>query len=148
MIPDIATTPAELKTLIDNYRINIAKDRELFLQYQTIYYPWYPEQWQAAKRVLIGRAHYWRGEMLRGKHNLARYMRGEELKSQHKHVMMMIDDTETINTDLTNLESSLQQCLAKNVRPEIAHLNENYLKLCTDNLHMMGRYIERHTYGG
>lgn len=148
MEQQIATTPTELKSLIDSYRHNIAKDHELYLENQKIYYPWYPEQWQAAKRVLIARAHYWRGEMLRGKHNLARYMRGEELKPQYKHVMMMIDDTETINTDLANLENSLQQCLEKNTRPEIAHLNENYLKLCTDNLHMMGRYIERHTYGG
>lgn len=126
-------------------------DRELYLYYKKMYVPWYPEAWKEVSALLISRTNYWRGEMLRVKHNLARYMRGEDPKLSPRHVLGWLDDRSIIagvDAELRNIESALAATLEDNQAAEIAQLNDDYYKFCINTLANTREFIQKHTYGG
>lgn len=147
--PQVVTNAAELKTVIDGYRHKISADHQLYNQYKAIYWPWYPEEWEAVKSALIARANYWRGEMLRAKHNVARYMRGEDLKEQRQFARQSIEgDMNWLDHELATLEDALATALEPASSPAWDKVNNTYLKLCTDTVAKEAEHIERYTYGG
>ena len=147
MTDQVITTGPELKETIDSYRRKIAVERDLYLYYEKFLPAWHPSEWESVKRYLIARAHYWRGEMLRAKHNLARYIRGEELKLQPCFVVMNIEDQD-VNQVLEEIEASVNETLNSKANPVMIRLAESYLSTCISSIKHETEYIERHTYGG
>lgn len=146
---EVVTSAAELKTIIDGYRYKVSADHKLYDECKAMYWPWHPEQWDAAKAALVARANYWRGEMLRAKHNVARYMRGEDLKVQHRHVLDSIEgDMNWLDHELVAMQNALADALAPGQHPAWEKVNNTYLALCTKGVVNEAEHITRYTYGG
>lgn len=153
MESQVATTPQELKAVIDELRRLIAVDHKMYLEYKEWLWPMYPNEWQAVKDALIIRSRWYRGEMLRAKHNVARYMRGEEPKNQR---LMDKDDPDWVDHDIRELHNSLVDWIdtgkktyrtpeAKKISNELTY---SMLEMSIESLNRTSRWLEKSTYGG
>jgi hypothetical protein len=148
MEEQLVTTPTELKSMINSYRRRMAGDRELYLYYEEKYRTWHPEAWRETSHLLVVRSRFWRGEILRAKHNLARYMRGEPLITQRKFVIPQSKAGDWGTHDLLETENALAAVLEDRQPAVLGQLDDQYYKMCVRNLRSTADYIERYTYGG
>ena len=166
-------TPAELQQTITELRAKVAANRETYGQYRAALYPFWTEPWEAVAVAIIARVAYYRGEVLRAKHNLARYMRGEDAQEPRSYMDMwlpMLDD------DLVKLHNSVVE--VQNATGKLKQFNswghavpldnlddstidfedwrwsglyylaEMGLRLELDNLQDLKEIFERNTYAG
>lgn len=154
--PQIITMPAQLQAYIDEMRRRIAADKQRYEEHHKWLYPWHPDLWAVVAGALIARARYYRGEILRAKHNVARYMRGEEPTKQMPHVQFWVD---SVDVELEELRTALEDALswdgqrkAQYANAEVAksmeEMSNSLLQASSSQLKKTKDLIERYTYGG
>lgn len=143
----VATNAEELSEIIADYRRRIERTKRLDDSYHEMYWPVYPEAYEAVHEALKARARYWRGEIIRAKHNLARYMRGEELKLQRRYI---VGDMESgyFKQELDGLQNSIVTLEEDREPVELARLDMDYYKLQCRGIKSSAKNTERYIYGG
>lgn len=88
-------TPQDMQQRIAELRAVVLADKKLYDECKSrpTYYDGI-EIWKPVARLIIAHANFYRGEMLRAKHNMARYMRGDEPTEQKKFVWFWAGELE------------------------------------------------------
>lgn len=144
---EAATTVEQLEEVIRECRVRILNTKKLHDYYHSYLWPWRPEAWEAVDEAIKTQARYWRGEIIRAKHNLARYMRGEELQLQRKYFVHTTQNT-WLRDDLATLDFAID--LEEDPdRPEIMGKSDReYYLICCDSIKNDTEYVRRFIYAG
>jgi len=155
-VEDAAPTSQEIQQQLAKLQGVIVADKQLYDKckgYGSV------EVWGPVSKVIIAHANFYRGEILRAKHNLARYMRGDEPVEQKKFVWFWVNDVQhAVESVYDSVEQNdaayarLEKLPRENPKYELAQsmfnladstleANKNYLKDLTETL-------TRYTYGG
>lgn len=106
MIELLPLTPSELQDHIADLRKKVAADRQTYGEYRALLWPSYEEWWDAVGSALIARVNFYRGEVLRAKHNIARYMTGEPTKPLRP---WMLDFVAELDGDIARLHNAIAE---------------------------------------
>lgn len=143
----VATNAEELRAIMADYRQRIQRTKTLDEDYRKMYWPWFPEAWEAVDEALKVRARYWRGEIIRAKHNLAHYMRGEDLELQHRHIVQNME-SDWFKQELDWLQNSIAICEENRQPIELARSDLEYYRLQCRDMKADAKHTERYIYGG
>lgn len=110
-------------------RSKINKDRKLFLEYRSWLGPVDPATWQVVGEMLKARSRYYRGEIIRAKHDTQRFAMGEDPKEPSRFGEMQCD---WVDTYLTELDIDADE----------------HLDFALNQMKTLTRTFEKITYGG
>lgn len=153
-------TPQDMQQRIAKLRAVVVADKKLYdeCREQPKYYDGL-EIWKSVSKLIIAHANFYRGEMIRAKHNVARYMRGDEPTEQIKLAWLWAGDMlyaiESVYDSMERQEemfrfsqglpheSHKQELIAAMLElgNEIIQMEQSIIKNLTDTL-------ERYTYAG
>lgn len=145
----LPTTTAELQELIAELRKKVAHDQQLHEEYKAVFWPWFPNEYEAVKAALAARSRWYNGEILRAKHNLARYIRGEKLKQTLWIWTSVAEGLGDAIIDLNNAVYEWEHVSEKPTNQELWNeLAKSNLDMALWSLNRDREELERTTYGG
>lgn len=103
----VTLTPQDMQQRIAELRAVVLADKKLYddCKERPKYYDGI-EVWKAVSRLIIVHANFYRGEMLRAKHNMARYMRGDEPTEQLRLAWFWAED---LHYTVENIYDSMER---------------------------------------
>lgn len=151
--------PPNLLGYIDKLRRLIAADRKRYSEFKAYLYPTYPDLWEPVGEMLKARARFFRGEIIRAKHDTQRFALGEDPPQPTKFGQMVCDwgtkyiyelpeEIQSLNDSWEYLQ---QQKITDNFHVEIAdiiwRIDEWLLENCREGIKGVTKDLERITYG-
>lgn len=146
------TNTEELQAIITDFRKNIQADKKTYEEWRQWLQPWDPDVWGPVAGVLKARANYFKGEILRAKHNLRHYMLYEPITKQRSFIENWVS---TLNNELTELQKAInnaresyQKTLLsdKQSAKKVYNINRSLVDMHLDNLQQLKSLMEKYIY--